>query len=81
MKFCVIQTLERELDGYKVTLNQASSTVAALSALTAPSEAAILDGQMQKVAERFRKLAERVRSRSIDLEDAVTNSIDVSIYR
>ncbi|VUZ50157.1 unnamed protein product [Hymenolepis diminuta] len=72
------KTLERELDGYKVTLDQASSTVAALSALIAPSEAADLDAKVQRVAERFRRLAKRVRNRSIDLEDAVTNSIDIN---
>ncbi|CDS39395.1 Spectrin alpha actinin [Echinococcus multilocularis] len=72
------KTLERELDGYKVTLEQASSTAAALSALTAPSEADGVDTRIQQSVMRFRKLSKRIRNRSIDLEDAVTNSFDVN---
>lgn len=62
-----------------MVLNQASSTAAALSALTAPSEVPDLDAHVHQVTDRFRKLAKRVRNRSIDLEDAVANSIDVRI--
>ncbi|VDM16562.1 unnamed protein product [Hydatigera taeniaeformis] len=72
------KTLERELDGYKVILEQASSTAAALSALTAPSESTSVDTKIKQSSLRFRKLAKRIRNRSIDLEDAVTNSIDVN---
>uniref|UniRef100_A0A5K3FG96 KASH domain-containing protein n=1 Tax=Mesocestoides corti TaxID=53468 RepID=A0A5K3FG96_MESCO len=72
------KALERELDGYKVTLEQVSSTAATLSTLIAPKEAANLGSQLQQSSDRFRRLAKRIRNRSIDLEDAVTSLIDVN---
>ncbi len=70
--------MERELDDYKVMLEQMASTLPTLSALIAPGEATDLEIELQQLGDRFRKLARRLRKRSIDLEDAVTHSIDVS---
>ena len=73
------QALERELDAYKVSIEQSFSMAAAFSALIAPSEAEVVDLKVQQISERFRRISKRVRNRSIDLEDAVTNSIDVGL--
>lgn len=58
-----------------------ASTLPTFAVLIAPAEAIDLERDLQGLVDRFKKLGRRIRKRSIDLEDAVTHSSDVSVRR